>query len=251
MINLIDLSGQTILVTGASSGIGQDTCILLSQLGARLILLSRDKKGLENSAAMLDGKGHIILPFDLKKYMNLPALLKDISSKTGVLSGAVHCAGVQSYLPIRFIAPQHLEEILQVNLSAAVFLAKGFRQKGTSKGGSIVFLSSISGIVGTAGQAAYSASKGAILALTRSLAMELAGEGIRVNCITPGVVQTNMFTKAKQTLTPEQIQKIKDMHPLGLGEPRDVATAIAFLLSNASRWTTGISLCIDGGYTAH
>lgn len=251
MINPIDLSGRTILVTGASSGIGQDTCILLSQLGAKLILLARDKKRLEDSASLLEGKGHMILPFDLKEYMNLPVLFKDIATKTGLLYGVLHSAGIQSHLPLRFVTPQHLEEIFRVNLSAAVFLSKGFRQKGVSKGGSIVFLSSISGIVGTSGQPVYSASKGAIIALTRSLAMELARESIRVNCIAPGVVQTNMVTKAEQTLTPEQIQKIEAMHPLGLGEPRDVANAIAFLLSDASRWITGISLCVDGGYTAH
>ncbi len=141
---------------------------------------------------------------------------------------------------------------MRINVGAAIGLAKGFCQKGVcAPGGSIVFISSVAGLTGQAGLAAYAASKGAIVALTKALAVELAGEHIRVNCVAPGVVTTEMGQSLLRMLTPEQDADLEAMHLLGLGRPRDVAYAIAFLLAETARWITGTVLVVDGGYTAH
>lgn len=141
---------------------------------------------------------------------------------------------------------------MRVNVVAASALAKGFRQRGVFvEGGSIVLLSSVMGLVGQPGQSLYSATKGALVAMTRSLALELAREQIRVNCVAPAVVMTGMSEQLKQNVSPEQFAQITAMHPLGLGRGEDVASAVAFLLADTARWITGTTLVVDGGYTAH
>ena len=139
----------------------------------------------------------------------------------------------------------------RVNLSAALLLAKGFRQKGChADGGSLVLLSSVAGLRGHAGLSAYTASKSALFGLARSLAIELARDGIRVNCVAPGLVATEMSTQfEEQTL--REMTGVESEYPLGIGKPRDVANGIAFLLSDAARWITGTTLTIDGGYSAY
>jgi len=252
MINPMDLENRTILVTGASSGIGRETAFLLSQLGARLILVGRNLTQLEKTLTLLDGSSHQVQVFDLSLVDEIPRWIKEITSKTGTLHGLVHSAGMQFTSPLRIMTSANLDELMRVNVTAALFLAKGFRQKGVSAaGGSLVYLSSVMGVVGQAGQAAYSASKGALVSLTKSLALELSRENIRVNCVAPAVVSTEMSEKLFQLLTPEQVTQIKSMHPLGLGAPRDVANAIAFLLADTGRWITGTTMVVDGGYTAH
>jgi NAD(P)-dependent dehydrogenase (short-subunit alcohol dehydrogenase family) len=152
---------------------------------------------------------------------------------------------------LRILTALKLEEILRVNLSAALLLAKGFRQKGChAERGSLVLLSSVAGLRGHAGLSAYAASKSALFGLTKSLAMELAREGIRVNCVAPGLVAAEMAAQVEaQTLG--ELPEVEAAYPLGVGRPRDVANGIAFLLSDAARWITGTTLTIDGGYTAH
>ena len=141
---------------------------------------------------------------------------------------------------------------MRVNVGAAISLAKGFCQSGVcAPGGNIVFLSSSAGLTGQAGVAAYAASKGAIISLTRALAVELAGQHIRVNCVAPGVVATEMGQGLMGMLTPEQRATLEATHLLGLGSARDVSYAIAFLLAGTARWITGTVLVVDGGYTAH
>ena len=141
---------------------------------------------------------------------------------------------------------------MQTNWSAAWLLAKGFRQAGVyATPGSVVFVSSVVGMVGQPGLSAYASSKGALLALTKSLAMELVSEGIRVNSVVPGYVQTEMAQNLEKILTADQVEAIRRMHPLGFGTAEDVAHAIAFLLAVTGRWITGTALVVDGGYTAH
>ena len=252
MINPMDLKNRTILVTGASSGIGRETAVLLSQLGACLILVGRNLEQLEKTLTLLEGTSHQVQVFDLSATDDIPRWIKEITLKGGPLHGLVHSAGMQVTGPLRIMASANLNELMRVNVTAALFLAKGFRQKGVSAaGGSIVYLSSVMGIVGQAGQAAYSASKGALVSLTKSLALELSRENIRVNCVAPAVVNTEMSEKLFQLLTPEQVTHISAMHPLGLGAPRDVANAIAFLLADTGRWITGTTMVVDGGYTSH
>lgn len=252
MINPMELENRTILVTGASSGIGRETAILLSQLGARLILVGRRPEQLEKTISLLDGASHQVHVFDLLNVDDIPHWMKGIASASGPLNGLVHSAGMQFTKPLRITTGENLEELMRINVTAAFSLARAFRQKGVYiTGSSIIYLSSVMGVVGQAGQAAYSASKGALVALTKSLSLELSREGIRVNCVAPAVVRTEMLEKMLQSLTPEQVAQIQAMHPLGIGTPRDVANAIAFLLADTGRWITGSTLVVDGGYTAH
>jgi len=247
----LDLSGRTVLVTGASSGIGRDAAIFLSQCNARVILCARNRERLEQTAAQLNGPGHRIEAFDLAAADEIPARLKTLCEDTGPLHGLVHCGGVHSALPLRVLTVEKLEQVLRINVSSAAMLAKGFRQKGcSSPGSSIVLVSSVAGLVGEAGVPAYAASKAAIIGLCKTLAMELAVQGIRVNCVAPGFVKTEMGERLGAMLTPEQLAALEAKHPLGFGTPRDVSYGIAFLLAGTARWITGTTLVIDGGYTA-
>src|ERR1035441_4742838 len=193
MINPLDLTGQTILVTGASSGIGRETARLISQLGARLVLVGRNEERLAGTLRSPDCGGHRVEPLDLTLVDEIPRWLKNISASSGPLHGLIHSAGIHKLRPLRVLSAKTAEDILRINVGAAIGLAKGFLQKGVcASPGSIVFLSSVAGLTGQSGVAAYAASKGAIVALTRALAVELAGERIRVNCVAPGVVATEM-----------------------------------------------------------
>ncbi len=252
MINPLDLTGRAILVTGASSGIGRETARLISQLGARVILVGRSEERLEETLRSLDGGGHRAEPFDLSLTDEIPLWLKSISASSGPLHGLVHSAGIQRLRPLRVLTSAVLQEVMRTNLDAAVSLTKGFRQKGVfAANASVVLLSSVMSLVGQAGVTAYAASKGAINAVTRALAVELAPEHIRVNCVAPGYVETEMAAALWSSLTQDQRSAIESMHLLGVGKPRDVANAVAFLLSETARWITGTVLVVDGGYTAH
>jgi len=247
----MDLTGRTILITGASSGIGRETALLLSQSNARLILVARNRDRLEQTQAALEGPGHQVEVFDVTALDEIPAWIKGLVSRLGPLHGVVHSAGVFEVVPLRILTAAKLEEILRVNLSAALFLARGFRQRGChADGASLVLLSSVAGLRGYAGLSAYTAGKSALLGVTKSLAVELAGDGIRVNCVAPGLVSTAMSTQVEEQTLREN-KGIESEYPLGIGLPRDVANGIAFLLSDASRWITGTTLMIDGGYCAH
>jgi NAD(P)-dependent dehydrogenase (short-subunit alcohol dehydrogenase family) len=252
MINPLELTGRSILVTGASSGIGRETAYLISQLGGRLALVGRSEERLSKTRQLLEGDGHVVEPFDLSAIDEIPRWLKGVSARTGPFHGLVHCAGLHKLRPLRILDAKAVEETMGVNVGAAIGLAKGFCQKGVcAPHSSIVFLSSVTGLTGQSGHAAYAASKGAIIALTRALAVEVAGLDIRVNSVAPGVVLTEMGQQLLDTLTPEQSAVLETMHPLGLGRPNDVANAIVFLLAQTSRWITGTTLVVDGGYTSH
>jgi len=249
--NPLDLAGRAILVTGASSGIGRETALLLSQLGAHLVLTGRNEEHLAETLQLLTGDGHRAEPFDLSATDEIPRWLKILGASSGPLNGLVHSAGIHKLRPVRTLRSQTVEDVMRINVGAAIGLAKGFCQKGVcAPGGSVVFLSSVAGLTGQAGLAAYAASKGAIVALTRALAVEFAAEHIRVNCVAPGIVTTEMGQSLLAKLTPEQGAALEAMHLLGFGRPRDVAYAIAFLLAETARWITGTVLVVDGGYTA-
>lgn len=253
MLNPLDLSDRAIMVTGASSGIGRETSILLSQLGARVVLVARNLDHLNETLSLLEPKDHIVLPFDLSRTAAIPEWLRGSVSEIGPLSGLVHCAGVHLVRPLRMLRSEDYSMLMRVNVEAAIALVKGFRQRGVHVEGmsNVVLMSSVVGVVGEVGVAAYSASKGAIISLTKSLAMELAKENIRVNCIAPGQVATELTDRQRLLLTPEQFSHIEQMHPLGIGTSLDVAYACAYLLADTARWITGTTLIVDGGYTAH
>jgi NAD(P)-dependent dehydrogenase (short-subunit alcohol dehydrogenase family) len=247
-VNPLSLQGKTILVTGASSGIGRETAILLSELDAKVIIGGRDVKRLEETRELLYGSGHRVESFDLAAAESIPGWIKQIAVETGPLHGLVHSAGIQHTIPLRVLTATKTEELMHTNFTSAVMLVKGFRQKDCCvKGSSIVLLSSVAGLKGKPALSVYSASKAALIGFGRAAAMELAVEGIRLNCVAPAYIKTEMV---QEQFTAEQLEALGRMHPLGIGNPRDVANAIAFLLADTGRWITGTTLVVDGGYTA-
>jgi NAD(P)-dependent dehydrogenase (short-subunit alcohol dehydrogenase family) len=216
-----------------------------------VILVGRNTERLNETLGALSGDGHRVAAFDLSETAKIGDWFKALIKEHGPLTGMVHSAGVQSLSPLRVLSVDAHQQLMRLNVDAALFLTKFFRQPGAYKpGSSIVFLASVMGQVGQPGRSAYSASKGALIALTRSLALELASDKIRVNCVAPGLVKTQMTETLTKSVGAEQLQALEKLHPLGLGEPEDVANAVAFLLSPASRWITGTTLVVDGGYTA-
>ena len=249
--DFLNLHQKTLLVTGASSGIGREAALLASQYGARIALLARRVDDLEDLVGRLPGEGHIIVPYDLTDTDGIPEMVRSVADRLGGLDGLVHAAGRHLTLPLRSVSSSNIHELFDINVAAAIMLAKGFRHKQVRKpSASLVLLSSAVGLVGQPGVSVYSATKGAIITLTKSLALELAREDIRVNCVCPGVVMTAMTQGIRDRIGEEGFHAVTDAHPLGLGEPSDIANAILFLLSSSSRWITGASLSVDGGYTA-
>lgn len=250
MLNPLELTGRTVLVTGASSGIGRATASLLSRLGARVILVSRREQQLRETLAIMEGTGHQVEPFDLQHTADIPAWLARLGPSIGPLHGLVHAAGVVSTKPLRFLEPSDWAGTLRINLESAFALAKGFRQRGVcAPQSSIVFLASVAALIGSPGKSAYAASKGGIISLTRALAVELARERIRVNCVAPGWVETAMTALDSQSMMPEQLAALRQRHLLGFGRPEDVAHAIVFMLADTGSWMTGTSLVVDGGFS--
>ncbi len=252
MKNPLDMTGRRVLVTGASSGIGQATAILLAELGCQVVLVARSEDRLQATRALMPGGGHTIKAFDLSKVETIESWLKEVTTSTGPLNGLVHSAGIHRTTPIRFEKPSVDDPLWRINYHASVALLIAFRKPANrAQSASVVLVSSIVGLIGQPGISAYCASKGALIAYARAAALELARERIRVNCVAPGHVHSALSAAAESKLTEAQVKAIEDGHPLGLGKPEDVANAITFLLAETGRWITGTTLVVDGGYTAH
>lgn len=253
MFNPLTLCDRHYLVTGASSGIGRATAILLYRLGARLTLVDRDGDGLEALRIELGVGENIHLHVaDLSDIAAIEELVGQCVTAAGRLHGVVHCAGIQSIAPVRSLQIDVWRRIFAVNTEAALALSKAMASKKVYAGenGSIVFLSSVMGSVGSAGGIPYSMSKAALDGMARSLALELASRRIRVNCIAPGFVQTPLFDRTEKLWDESQKKAVESQHPLGFGQPEDVAHAAAFLLADTGRWITGSVMVVDGGYLA-
>jgi len=249
--NPMDLSGRTILVTGATSGIGRATAVYLSKLGARVIASGRDEGRLNAVLAEMEGEGHLGRIFDLSNLDAIVPWLKALCAETGPLNGIAHCAGVQATRPIQAVKPDFVMDVLTQNLGAALMLAQGFRLKAChGSPASLVYVSSSAALKTAPGNVVYASSKGGIVSAVKGLGVELVRDGVRVNAVAPAMVDTPMSDQFRTILSEENFQRVVDLHPLGLGRPDDVAAAIAFLLADTSRWITGSILNVDGGFLA-
>ena len=249
--NPMDLSGRLMLVTGASAGIGRATAVMLSRLGARVILNGRDTARLEETAARLEGDGHAVAAFDLSDLEAVPGWVKTRTAAHGPLDGIAHCAGIQTLRPIRIFSAEFFDAVMRANLGSALALARGLRQKGChAERAAMALISSTAATAASPGNVVYAASKGGIIAATKGLAVELLSDGIRVNCVVPSIVETELIERGKQKLTAEQYEHLRTLQPLGFGHPDDIAHMLAYLLADTSRWMTGSIVTVDGGRTA-
>lgn len=251
--NNFSLQDKKIVITGASSGIGRACAISCSERGATLLLIGRNGEELEMTKSLLTGAAKsTLLQLDLTQFEEVSFKLKAAIDLFGAVDGVIHAAGISTTLPFRNSSPDKMNEFFQVNVVAALHLTQLLIKPGyvSPNGASIIFLTSVMSQVGESAKVLYSMTKGALLAASRSMAIELAPKKIRVNCIAPGVVDTPMSQKAYYSQNEELKEKIKKLHPLGLGSPDDVANACIYLLSDAGRWVTGTQLMVDGGYTA-
>ena len=250
--NLLDFTGKRILLTGAASGIGRSTALLLSKLGADLILADLNKEGLETIRPNIRETDYL-LQVDLSDAAQLTSTVERAIKEAGPIDGMALVAGILYAVPLKFVKEELWEKIEKVNLYSTIELAKLFTKKGVRPagvGGSIVTVSSYCGQVGTAASVCYSATKAGLIGVTKALAVELAPKGIRVNSVSPGTVMTEMVKKDAYGADEEYIKNLESLHPLGLGTPEDVANTIVFLLSDMAKWMTGAVVNVDGGYTA-
>ena len=244
--NPFSLEGKTILVTGASSGIGADTAVECSRMGASVIITGRNEERLGQTLAKLDisyGANHKMIAAELTDEDSLSSLVNQIDA----IDGLVNNAGVNRVKPVAFIKQEDLDYVFKSNTWAAVNLTRLLcKKKKLKKNGSVVFTSSVSAFFNAPGRALYAGSKAALTAFMRSFAVELADKGIRANAVHPGMVETKMIS---ENLTEEEREKDMANYPLKrYGKPEEVAWAIIYLLSDASAWVTGSSMVIDGGF---
>lgn len=246
MYNPFSLEGKKILITGASSGIGKAIAIESSKIGANVIITGRNEQRLKETFSLLDGSGHDLIIADLSRKEGLEQLHKELP----VINGLVNCAGLTKVAPFPFATRDSFEEVMNVNFFAPTELSRLLvKSKKIEKGASIIFISSVSGVYCSAvASSIYSSSKGAINGLVKGVALDLAPKGIRVNSVNPGMIDTDIFSGS--AITEDQLTEDTKRYPLGrYGKPEEVAYAVIYLLSDASSWTTGSNLLIDGGYT--
>lgn len=240
---MISLKNKTILITGASSGIGKASAFICHELGAHVILTSRREDELKEICNQLKDNSSYVVG-DLTQENEIEILVASISN----LDGIVHCAGIVKPVPIKFIKKKHITEMFDVNFSSAVLLSSNLlSQKKINSNASVVFVSSVSVNHPYTGGALYISSKGALEAFNKAFALEGSSKKIRSNIVAPALVKTNIWDQITESFTEEDIQKIENQYPLGLGEADDVAKTIAFLLSDMSKWITGTTITMDGG----
>lgn len=250
---MITLKGKSIFITGASSGIGKACAVKAAQLGANVVLVARDRERLKQTLDSLAGDNHLYFPCDVTISDHLEEVVRQAAEKLGKISGFIHSAGIEATIPLRNMNRGKFEEIFSVNVLAAFEIARLLSNKKylAPGGSSFIFIGSVFGMLGEPCTVAYSSSKAALIGGTKSMALELVPKNIRVNCVMPGVVETAMSIKFFQTIPEHARQEIIKKHPLGLGQPEDIAHLCMFLLSDASRWITGAAIPIDGGYSSH
>ena len=249
---IADFSGRKILVAGASSGIGKQTAIRLSELGADVILLARREDKLQEVLQLLGRGSHAYYTADLNELDSIGSLFKRIQEEQGKLDGMVYSAGISLSLPLNVFTPEKLHKIFTINFFAFVECVRQVCKKGRfQEGMRIVGVSSIASMKGDKSHLGYSATKAAMDSAVRCIAKEVAEKGICINTVAPGMTATEMQEKylQKQGRDSKNYQEILERQYLGIGKPRDIAETIVFLLSPSARFITGITLPVDGGAT--
>lgn len=237
--DMFGLQGKTVLVTGASKGIGQAVAQTCAAAGASVLVAGRDAARLEAVRASLDGDGHRSFVGDLSD----AATLQRLALESGPIDGLVHSAGIRGLSPMKLVGESFLKEVLDINYVAPVMLTRHLlARQALRPGGAIVFIASIAALTGTVGVGPYAGSKAALIGTLRPLALELARRGIRANALCPGLVETTLITEDKSWF-----EESRKRYPLGVGQPDDVALACLYFLSSASAKVTGQAFSMDGG----
>lgn len=237
---MFSLAGKTILVTGATGGLGGACCVAIRECGGEVYATGRREEAL----AALETAYCVA---DLATDDGRATLVEAVPECDGV----VFAQGISGLSPAKYLSAGHIDELAQTNVTATLAtLGLLLKKKRLRAGASVVFIASVAALTGTAANTAYAASKGALLAATRSLAVELARQGMRVNALCPGWIVTELTDKLAEGVTAESAQSDAARYPLGPGRPTDVSGATCFLLSDAARWITGTHLAVDGGYSS-
>lgn len=241
--NPFSLAGKTILVTGASSGIGRGVAVACSKMGAKVVVNGRNISKLEATCSMMEQGSAAFIAGDLTASDILPSLVASMPK----LDGIVHCAGIGQRIPCKLVSEADVNGVMDVNFKApALLMSSLLQQKKVNKGASIVFVASIASWSPSVGNAVYSASKGAIVSYANCLALELAPRSIRVNCISPAMVWTELIMN--DGLEESQLKEDEQKYPLKrYGQPEDIANLAVYMLSDASTWMTGSNVKLSGG----
>lgn len=241
--NPFSLIGKQILVTGASSGIGKAIAIACAKMGATMIVTGRNVERLNETFSLMPKGSHKAISADLTKAKDIDALVTELPK----LDGLVQCAGVGSRVLCKSITKEDIQHVFLPNVEAPILLQTAILEKKIiNKSASIVFIASRAADAPSIGNATYSASKGAIISYAKCLALELAPRMIRVNCICPAMIWTDLIFEGG--LDKEQLEEAQIKYPLKrYGQPEDVANLALYLLSDASSWMTGSSIDLTGG----
>lgn len=252
MYDFLKLGGRKIIIAGASSGIGKKTAVILSRLGAQLILIARREDKLKETISELEGSNHSYYVADLSQISTVDGLVRQIVSEQGKADGLVYAAGVNTSVPLNMFSPEKIEEVFRINYFAFMEFVRQLCRKGRyNEGLRIVGISSVAASRGDKAHLAYSGSKAAMDASVRCIAREVAAKGICINTVAPAMTKTEMYENYKNDYGEESgsNNELLKRQYLGLAETEDVANAIAFLLSPAARMMTGLTLPVDGGLT--
>ena len=243
MYNPYSLEGKTILITGAASGIGKETAIESSKMGAKIVAVDLNADGLNALVPQLDGEGHLTFDGNLCN----DEFLKLLAENTPVLNGVFLCAGVSDTTLVKFLTEEKIDRVFNINVKAPVMMLKYLlKKKKVADGGSLVWMSSYGAEKVEPGLGIYAASKSAVNGFMRAYAKELIGKKIRSNSIMPMMIKTELISTLT-TISEEDWKKQEAMYPLGFGAPQDVARVAMFLFSDASRWITGTQFKMGGG----
>jgi len=246
----MELKNKQYLVTGVTSGLGKALAEELLDKGARVLGTGRDFSKIKSSRLFNGNKNFTFKRVELTSIAEIEDIVNIFCLGESKFDGFIHCAGKEETVPLRIYDTEKIESLFSINVFVGIELIRIFsKKKYSNDGASLVLLSSVMGELGQPGKVGYCASKSAVLGAVRASSLELAKRKIRVNAVSPGVVNTPMTEQLFESLSNENIESIVNMHPLGIGEVSDVVPILIFLLSDKSKWITGQNFKVDGGYS--